>query len=137
MATLYVARSAGLAKWGGEVGLTKHIYKVGLAAETAEAVVKALNAEGCAGQSDWKLIAKEPVDGADEEEILARIAAKEKLIDPLYYPRLGGAKGIVKAKIENAEAHMLMRRAMEGAKSLAAIPKPADIAAYLIKLGLR
>lgn len=137
MATVYVARSQGLSKWGGEVGLTKHVFKVGLAEDSAEAAIKALNAAAHAGQSDWKLIAKEPADGADEAEVIAHVAAKEKMVDPLYYPRLGGARGIFKVKIENAEAHMLMKRAMEGAESLAAKLTPADIGAYLIKSALR
>lgn len=137
MATLYVARSQGLSKWGGEVGLTKHIFKVGIAANSAEAEIKALNAASHAGQADWKLIAKEDAGDADEAAIIARIATKEKMADPAYYPRLHGAMGIFKVKIENAEAHMLMKRAMEGAESLAGKLTPADIGAYLIKCALR
>lgn len=137
MATLYVARSQGLSKWGGEVGLTKHIFKVGIAANSAEAAIKALNAASHAGQADWKLIAKDDAGDADEAAIIARIAMKEKMADPVYYPRLHGATGIFKVKIENAEAHMLMKRAMEGAESLAGKLTPADIGAYLIKCALR
>ncbi|MFO1189977.1 MAG: hypothetical protein U1E97_10465 [Alphaproteobacteria bacterium] len=137
MATLYVARSQGLSKWGGEVGLTKHIFKVGLAKDSPDSAIKALNAATHAGQADWKLIAKEQIDDLAESDIIARIATKEKMVDPNYYPRLQGAKGIFKVKIENAEAHMLMKRAMEGAESLAAKTTPADIGAYLIKSALR
>ncbi len=109
----YVARSQGLSKWGGEVGLTKHIFKVGLAKDSPDSAIKALNAATHAGQADWKLIAKEQIDDLAESDIIARIATKEKMVDPNYYPRLQGAKGIFKVKIENAEAHMLMKRAMD------------------------
>ncbi len=50
MAILYVAKSQSLAKWGTDVGFTKHVYKVGVAEDTAEAALKALNKGRYAGE---------------------------------------------------------------------------------------
>jgi hypothetical protein len=82
MATLYVASSKGLAKWGSDHGLTKYLFKVGVTDEDPAATIERLNAE----QSDWRLAKKVANADADETTILARIAAKEKLVDPGYYP---------------------------------------------------
>ncbi len=43
MTIIYVAKSQSLAKWGADVGFTKHLYKMGVAEGTAEAALKALN----------------------------------------------------------------------------------------------
>src|SRR5271165_2425164 len=51
MGVLYVARSAKLARWASDVGLGRHIYKVGMTDEDP----KTAAAEGWAGETDWTI----------------------------------------------------------------------------------
>ncbi len=134
MATLYVATSKGLASWGSDVGLTKYIYKVGLTDETADAAIKALNDATYAGQTDWKLAKK--LDGIDTDEatVLARVAAKEKAVDPTYYPRIKNTRGIFKLRIANVESQLLVQQALKGEDPHLVKVKGADIALYLLNL---
>jgi hypothetical protein len=134
MATLYVATSKGLASWGSDVGLTKYIYKVGVVDDTAEAAVKELNDAAYAGQTDWKLARK--LDGIDVDEatILARVAAKEKAVDPAYYPRIKNTIGIFKLRIANVESQLLVQQALKGEDPHLVKVKSADIAVYLLNL---
>ena len=134
MATLYVATSKGLASWGSDVGLTKYIYKVGLTDETADAAIKALNDATYAGQTDWKLAKK--LDGIDTDEatVLARVAAKEKAVDPTYYPRIKNTRGIFKLRIANVESQLLVQQALRGEDPHLVKVKGADIALYLLNL---
>lgn len=135
MATLYVASSKGLANWGSDHGLTKHLYKVGVAEGPAEAAIEELNVTQHAGQSDWKLARKvENVDG-DEAAVLARIATKEKLVDPNYYPGIKKAPGIVKVKLANVENQLLMQQTLRGENPHVVKVKTADIIGYLASLG--
>ncbi len=128
MATLYVARSARLGKWAFEVGLGKHIYKVGVTDEP----VKKLVAAGWAGETDWQLVKQQPAELA-EADALERLAKKEKAIDPRYYPRIREAAGLFKVDPVHVENHMLVTRALAGEASASPIKlKPADFAAYLI-----
>ena len=90
MGILYVARSAKLCRWGSDVGLGKHVYKVGV----AEGDPKPLAAAGWAGETDWTITRKQAVEGLGEEEALARLGRKEKIIDPNLYPKLKGATGV-------------------------------------------
>ena len=129
MGTIYVARSATLSKWGSDVGLGKHLYKVGC----TDAAVKPLVAAGWAGASDWQLVRSEPADDLVEAEILARLAAKDKVVDPNYYPRIRGTPGIFKVDPLHVERHILVTRALEGDAAREAIKlKPVDFAVYLI-----
>ncbi len=134
MATVYVATSKGLASWGSDVGLTKYIYKVGVAGETAEAAVKDLNDAGYAGQTDWKLARKLDGIGADEATIVGRVAAKEKAVDPAYYPRIKNTTGIFKLKIANVESQLLVQQALKGEDPHLVKVKGADITLYLLNL---
>lgn len=134
MATLYVATSKGLASWGSDVGLTKHIYKVGLSDQPAESAIQELNAAGYAGQSDWKLAKKLDGVAVDEATMLARVAAKEKVVDPTYYPRLKNTTGIFKVKIANVESQILVQQALKGEDPHLVKVKNADIALYLLNL---
>ena len=133
MAVIYVARSANLGKWASDVGLGKHVYKVGVAEEPVKPVIEA----GWAGETDWTLVKKQEAGDISEEAVLERLSAKVKPVDPFYYPRLKGAVGIFRVPQANVENHLLVARAMAGAEEL--LPpkvKPADFAAYLIKSAL-
>ena len=55
MGAIYVARSARLSKWASDVGLSKHVFKVGCADEPVKALVDAAD---WAGESDWQLVRK-------------------------------------------------------------------------------
>lgn len=132
MATLYVARSQNLQQWGSDVGLTPHLYKVGVTTESAEAAIESLNAQKFGGEADWQLVKAQPVD-ADEPAILERIGRKEKFVDPTYYPRLGGVAGIVKVKVGNVQNRLMVRRMMAGEDEKPVKPKPADIADHLVQ----
>jgi hypothetical protein len=130
MPTIYVARSASLSKWASDVGLSKHIFKIGVTDEDAKALV----AEGWAGEKDWSLVKQQSVEELTEEEAVERLAKKEKLVDPNFYPRIKGARGVFKVLPAHVENHMLVTRALAGeAERVEIKPKPADFAAYLIK----
>lgn len=132
MGFVYVARSAGLSAWGSDVGLGKHLFKLGYADDGAEAAVANLIATGHAGVTDWSLVRKEAVEVGDEAQLLARLGRKEKMLDPAFYPRLRGATDIVKVKLVNVENHRLLKQAY-GNEALKVIKlRDADIAAYLI-----
>jgi hypothetical protein len=136
MSILYVAASKTVADWAADVGLTKHVYKVGVADEPAEDVAKALNDSACAGGGDWKILKKEAVDGIDEAAVIARVAQKEKMVDPAYYPRIRGAQGLFRVKIGNVANHLLVKRALAGEEQKVDKVKTPDIAAYLLQAAL-
>jgi hypothetical protein len=133
MGILYVATSKTLAAWSADVGLGKHVYEVGVAEGTAEEALKALNDDTCAGADDWRILKTQPVGSLDETQILERLAKKEKLADPDYYPRLRGATGIFRVKVANVASHLLVKRALAGEEEKVDKVKAADIAAYLIQ----
>ncbi len=135
MGTIFVARSKTLSDWGHDVGLSKHIYKVGY----TEAPVKDVVAQGWAGATDWTLVKKQDgVEGMAEDEIIERLAKKQKMIDPKLYPRIRETRGLFKISPAAVESHLLVAKAMAGESELQAIKiKPGDIAAYLIASGLR
>ena len=134
MGVIYVARSAKFGKWASDVGLSKHVFKVGVADEDPKPIVE----KGWGGESDWALVKKRDADGLGEAEIIARLARKEKMIDPNYYPRLRGATGIFKVMPEHVENHILVSRVMAGNSERIELKlKPADFADYLIHNALR
>lgn len=129
MAVLYVARSTKFSRWASDVGLGKHVYKVGI----AEGDPKPLAAEGWAGETDWAIIGKEEVEGLSEEEALERLQRKEKLVEPRLYPKLKGAPGVFRLTAAKVENHILVTRALAGESDrLTTKLKPADFARYLI-----
>ena len=129
MGILYVASSKGLQDWGADVGLGKHLYKVGLADEGTPAEALA----GVAGFEDWKVLLAVDTEH-DEPTLLERLAVKEKLVDPNYYPRLKGAKGVVKITLSAVENAMLVAIALDNREPPKNFKvKPADIAQHLVR----
>ena len=133
--TIYVARSNALSQWGYDVGLSKHLYKVGYTEDDAKAVVAA----GWAGESDWTLIKKQDgLEGLTEEQIVERLALRAKMIDPKLYPRIKGTLGLYKVLPVHVENHILVQRALAGEEELKAIKvKHPEFAAYLITSALQ
>jgi hypothetical protein len=129
MPNLYVARSVKMGKWGSDVGLGKHVYKVGV----TEGDPKEAATAGWAGESDWAVVKAELVEGLDEEETINRLAGKERMIDPNLYPKLKGARGVFRLNETKVENHIVVSRALAGDSDLKLVKlKPADFAAYLI-----
>jgi hypothetical protein len=134
MGILYVARSVKLSRWASDVGVGKHVYKVGV----AEGDPKALAATGWAGETDWTITRKQAVEGLGEEEALARLGRKEKSIDPNLYPKLKGATGVFRLAPARVESHIIVTRALAGESDRVEIKlKPTDFADYLIHNALR
>jgi hypothetical protein len=129
MATLYVARSARLCRWASDVGLGKHVYKVGVALGDP----KPLAAAGWAGETDWAIIRKHMVEDLSEEEALSRLGHKEKVIEPNLYPKLKGASGVFRLAPTRVESHIIVTRALAGESDRVEVKlKPTDFADYLI-----
>ncbi|MEO5373421.1 MAG: hypothetical protein H7840_03985 [Alphaproteobacteria bacterium] len=128
MAIIFVARSVKLSKWSSDVGLGKHVYKVGCSEESPDAEAKA----GWAGEADWTVIGSAEVEGLAEPQVLERLQRKEKMIDPGLYPKLKGAAGVFRVKDTNVENHILVTQALAGRELKTVKLKPADFAAYLI-----
>jgi hypothetical protein len=134
MPVLYVARSVKLARWASDVGLGKHVYKLGVAEEDP----KKLAAAGWAGEADWKIVRRDEVEGLGEAEALERLGKKERMIDPNIYPKLKGAAGVYRVSAQHVENHILVSRALAGASDRLDLKlKPADFAAYLVHNALR
>jgi hypothetical protein len=129
MPIIYVARSVKAGKWASDVGLGKHVYKLGI----AEGDPKEEAAAGWAGETDWSIVKAEPVEGLDESSAIDRLAAKERMIDPNLYPKLKGARGVFRLNETKVENHIVVSRALAGESDLKALKlKPADFAAYMI-----
>jgi hypothetical protein len=62
------------------------------------------------------------------------VGAKEKLVDPNYYPGIKKAPGIVKVKLANVESRLLMEQTLRGENPHVVKVKTADIVDHLIKL---
>ncbi len=134
MGTIYVARSVKFGKWASDVGLSKHVYKVGYTEDDPKPLVE----KGWGGETDWTILRKREVEGLSEAEVVERLARKEKMVDPNYYPRLRGATGVFKVIPEHVESHIIVGRAMAGENERAELKlKPADFADYLIYNAMR
>ncbi|MDX2145287.1 MAG: hypothetical protein SFV19_18185 [Rhodospirillaceae bacterium] len=138
MGLIYVAASKGLQEWGSDVGISKHIYRVGVTDQAPADVVKAMCDDKVFGQTDWKIIAKRDVPEVnDEAEVLARLALRLKLVDPTYYPKLKGARSVFKVNPSDVDTHMIMKQTMAGEQPRVVKQKPADVGNYLIENALR
>ncbi len=130
MAVLYVAKSPTVTEWASDVGLGKNIFKVGVG-ESEDAVLAELNAGICNG-TDWTMVASVDAGELANDQVVERLAKREKMIDPKLYPRLRGTTGLFRVKLENVENHHMVKNALEGLQIAALKLKPADIGAYLI-----
>ena len=136
MPVVFVAKSKGLEKWGADHGLTKHVYKLGVAEDSAAAAVERLNASAVAGHADWKLVKEKEIEAANEAEVLERLGRKTKAVDPAYYPGIKGARGIFKVKPVDIERSVLVGQAVAGEQMKPVKINAASIADYLIKNAL-
>jgi hypothetical protein len=130
MSMIYVARSAELSKWASDVGLSKNVFKVGIAEEPLKDLIAA---ESWAGVTDWTLVKKEEAGDLTQEAALERLGKRETIIDPKYYPRIRDTRGLFKVNPVHVESHIIVGRALEGGAERVAVKlKPADFASYLI-----
>lgn len=129
MPILYVARSAKLSDWGSDVGLGKHLFKIGVADEPPAELL----ARGLAGETDWSVVKKQDAGTLTEEMVIERLNRREKMVDPSYYPRIKGAQGIYKLNPNSVTNHLLVSRAIAGESERLDIKlKVGDFAAYLL-----
>lgn len=134
MGTIFVARSASLSDWASDVGLSKHVFKLGVADED----LKSLIAAGWAGFPNWTLLKQAPADDITDEAAIEKLAAKVKMIDPGLYPKIKGVRGIFKVTQAQVENHIVVTKALQGSTELLAPKlKPVDYAAFLIHNALR
>jgi len=133
MPVLFVARSAKLARWASDVGFGKHVYKIGVCEDPKE-----LAAAGWAGETDWKIVRQDAIEGLSEDAVIERLARREKPIDPKLYPKLKGTAGVFRVSPEHVENHIIVSRALAGDSDRIDLKlKPADFAGYLVHNALR
>ncbi|GHU04004.1 hypothetical protein FACS1894205_1510 [Alphaproteobacteria bacterium] len=130
MAILFAARSASLTKWASDVGLGKHIYLIGVSND-AESLGKSLEIGWC-GVADWKVAAKTSVEGLSAKDAEKRLQKREKMVDPVFYPKLKGQTGVFRVKLENVENHIMVVKALAGQETKDVKAKTGDIARYLL-----
>jgi len=132
MSFVFAARSAALCKWAADVGLGKQVIKLGVAADKEEA--KAVVQTGWAGESDWKILASREAE-TTQDEVIARVAARDKQIDPNLYPRIKGTVGIFRVTELAVLNAMLLNAAMASADAplVATKPKAKDYGEYLLR----
>jgi hypothetical protein len=135
MATLFVARSAELSQWASDVGLSKHVYKLGVTAMP----IKEVLAAGWSGFAGWTLVKKQDgIDALENDAAIAAAAARVKMVDPELYPRLRGETGIFKVTPAQVENHIVLTRALAGSQESGEIKlRHPDFADFLIHNALR
>jgi hypothetical protein len=132
MGTIYVARSAKFSKWASDAGVTKNVFKIGYTEDDPAPLI----ATGWGGETDWTLVKQRAAEGLAEDDLIERLKRKEKMLDPVYYPRLRGVAGVFKVPPEHVENHIVVTRALAGEMDKAVKLKPADFADYLIQNAL-
>lgn len=134
MATVFIAKSKALQDWGHGVGVTKHLYKVGVSDGDINEALDQMNATKLAGRDDWKVLKKIEAD-LDEQTAVERVARREQVLDPDFYPQIRGAAGIFKVKVANVENDMVVRAALssEHTSIKTGNAKTKDIAEYLLR----
>jgi hypothetical protein len=132
MGVIYVARSAKFSKWASDAGITKNVFKIGYSEDDPAPLIAA----GWGGETDWTLVKQHAAEDISEDDIIERLKRKERMIDPVYYPRLRGVNGVFKVPPERVENHILITRALAGEGDKAVKLKPADFAEYLIQNAL-
>jgi hypothetical protein len=133
MGVIYVARSAKFSKWASDAGVSKNVFKIGYSENDPSPLIAA----GWGGETDWTMVKQRAAEGVTEEEIIERLKRKEKMLDPVYYPRLRGVAGVFKVPPDHVENHILVTRALAGETDRVVKLKPADFADYLIQNALR
>ena len=79
-----------------------------------------------------KLAGARALSGLDQLALLTRLSERQKVLDPLYYPKIKGAKDIVKLEQRKVEANLVIKRTMEGRDSKVPKLKPADMADFIM-----
>jgi hypothetical protein len=135
MAILFVARSPELSQWASDVGVSKHVYKLGV----TESPIKDVLAAGWSGFGGWCLVKKlEKVEGLDNDTAIERVSSRVRMIDPNLYPRLRGETGIFKVTPAQVENHIVLTRALAGTQESGEIKvKHPDFADYLLHNAMR
>ncbi len=136
MPTVYIAMSDTMQAWGSDAGISKHLYKIGFTDETPADAITALNEAGYGGQTDWVLAGARESETVDEAALMARVGERMKLVDPLYYPKIKGAKDIVRVDQRKVEANIVIKRTMEGRDSKVPKIKPKDMAGFILDVAL-
>ena len=132
MSVVYIAMSVAMQEWGADVGVSKHLYRVGFTDGEAQEAVQDMCDEGYAGHTDWQLAGNRDAGDLDAETLLQRAVERQKTLDPLYYPRIKGAKDIVKLDQRKIEANIVIKKTMEGKDSKVPKLKPSDMAEFLL-----
>lgn len=136
MPSVYIAMSQTMQEWGNDTGISKHLYRIGFTDGVPADAVKELNDSGYGGQTDWVLLDAREADTLDQDALMARITNRMKLIDPLYYPKLKGAKDIVRLDQRKVEASIVIKLTMEGRASKVPKLKPKDMAGFILEVAL-
>lgn len=135
MPVIFVAHSKQIAQWGGDVGLGKNLFLLAVTEDDTQAA-DFLKTRPC-GADDWLMLKKQETLQDDAAPLQAKLAVREKRVDPTLYPRLRGFAGLFKIKPENVENHLLVKKALEGMDTSNVKVKPVDIAVYLLHNALK
>jgi hypothetical protein len=76
------------------------------------------------------------VETVDQDALMARVADRMKVVDPLYYPKIKGAKDIVRLDQRKVEANIVIKLTMEGRASKVPKLKPKDMAGFILDAAL-